>query len=101
MRASAVDHWGPRFLASLNNLRNPFGYAGGGLVSTGGDPIPGFADGGLVGPGGTPVHLHLGGHSFALSGASGIVNALVAEAGRHQIRSGGTKPSWYGGRMNG
>jgi hypothetical protein len=102
MRASAVDHWGPRFLASLNNLRDPFGYALGGLVDSIHAPVPGFADGGLVGPGGTPVHLHLGGHSFALTGASGIVNALVAEAGRHQIRSGGTKPSWYGsGRING
>jgi hypothetical protein len=101
MRASAVDHWGPRFLASLNNLRNPFGYAGGGLLSTGGDPIPGFADGGLVGAGGTPVHLHLGEHSFALGGAPNVVDALVVEAHRQQIRSAGVKPSWFAGRPGG
>jgi hypothetical protein len=42
------------------------------------------------------VHLHLGTHSFALSGASNIVSSLVVEANRQQMRSAGTKPSWYG-----
>jgi len=99
MRARAVDHWGPRFMASLNALRSPSGFAGGGLVMPR-HALPHFADGGLVaaGAGGTPVHLHLGGHSFALSGAGGVVSALVTEAHRHKIRSAGTKPSWYGGR---
>lgn len=98
MRAAAVDAWGPRFMASLNAIRNPFaGFAAGGLVGRG------FADGGLVaaGAGGTPVHLHLGGHSFALSGAGGVVDALVVEASRQHIRSAGVKPSWYGGRPGG
>jgi prefoldin subunit 5 len=100
MRARAVDHWGPRFMASLNALRSPSGFAGGGLVMPR-HALPHFADGGLVAAGaggGTPVHLHLGGHSFALSGAGGVVDALVTEAHRHKIRSAGTKPSWYGGR---
>lgn len=93
MRARAVEKFGPRFFAALNGMQNPFGYAGGGLV-------PRFATGGLVaaGAGGTPVHLHLGGHSFALSGNEGVVSALVTEAHRHRMRSAGTKPSWYGGR---
>ena len=92
MRAAAVNRWGPRFMAALNGLQNPFGFAQGGLV-------PRFAAGGLVtaGGGGTPVHLHLGGHSFALSGQTGVVDALVTEAHRQRMRSAGTKPSWYGG----
>jgi len=44
-----------------------------------------------------PVHLHLGGQSFALSGQTGVVDALVTEAHRQRMRSAGTKPSWYGG----
>jgi hypothetical protein len=61
--------------------------------------LPAFAAGGLVsaGGGGTPVHLHLGGHSFALSGSESVVGSLVVEAHRHKIRSAGVKPSWYGG----
>jgi hypothetical protein len=91
MRAAAVNRWGPRFMAALNGLQNPFGYAGGGLV-------PRFAAGGLVGAGGgTPVHLHLGGHAFALSGSESVVSSLVTEAHRQRMRSAGTKPSWYGG----
>jgi len=92
MRAAAVNRWGPRFMAALNGLQNPFGFAQGGLV-------PRFAAGGLVraGAGGTPVHLHLGGHSFALSGSGDVVSALVTEANRQRMRSAGTKPSWYGG----
>ena len=102
MRARAVDHWGPRFMASLNALRSPFGFAGGGLVMPQ-RSLPRFAEGGLVaaGAGGAPVHLHLGGHSFALSGSTGVVDALVVEARRQQVRSAGIKPSWYGGRPGG
>jgi hypothetical protein len=102
MRARAVDHWGPRFMASLNALRSPFGFAGGGLVMPQ-RSLPRFAEGGLVaaGGGGAPVHLHLGGHSFALSGSTGVVEALVVEARRQQVRSAGVKPSWYGGRPGG
>jgi hypothetical protein len=92
MRAAAVNRLGAGFMSAIN------GFADGGMVmpSRG---IPSFANGGLVtaGAGGTPVHLHLGGHSFALSGNEGVVSALVTEAHRHKIRSAGIKPSWYGG----
>jgi hypothetical protein len=79
MRAAAVQRWGPSFMAALNGMA--------GRMPTRG--IPSFAGGGMVtaGAGGTPVHLHLGGHSFA----------LVTEAHRQRMRSAGTKPSWYGG----
>jgi hypothetical protein len=92
MRAAAVNRWGPRFMAALNGLQNPFGFAQGGLV-------PRFAAGGLVAAGaaGAAVHLHLGGHSFALSGSESVVSSLVTEAHRQRMRSAGTKPSWYGG----
>ena len=102
MRARAVEHFGPRFFAALNNLRSPFGYASGGLVMPQ-RALPHFADGGLVtaGAGGAPVHLHLGGNTFALSGASHVVDALVVEARRQQVRSAGVKPSWFAGRPSG
>ena len=96
MRAAAVRNLGAGFLSNLNR------FAGGGMVmpSRG---VPRFAEGGLVaaGAGGAPVHLHLGGHSFALSGSTGVVDALVVEARRQQVRSAGVKPSWYGGRPGG
>jgi hypothetical protein len=47
------------------------------------------------------VHLHLGEHSFALGGAPNVVDALVVEAHRQQIRSAGVKPSWFAGRPGG
>jgi hypothetical protein len=47
------------------------------------------------------VHLHLGGHSFALSGNNGVVSALVVEAQRQQMRSAGVKPSWFAARPGG
>lgn len=89
MRAAAVRQWGPSFMAALNGM-------GGRMPSRG---LPAFAGGGLVSAsgGGTPVHLHLGGHSFALSGNESVVGSLVVEAHRHKIRSAGVKPSWYGG----
>jgi hypothetical protein len=105
MRSAAVSHWGPRMMYALNALRSPLAeFAGGGLV---GGPlmshaIPRFAEGGLVAAGGgTPVHLHLGGGSFALSGNDSVVSALVVEAHRQQIRSAGTKPSWFAARPSG
>ena len=88
MSAGAVRRLGSDFLASLNNP----GFALGGLV-------PRFAEGGLAtAGGGTPVHLHLGGNSFALTGSTSVVDALVVEANRQQMRSAGTKPSWYAGK---
>jgi hypothetical protein len=91
VNSASVRRLGTSFLSGLN------GYAAGGLVG-----IPRFAGGGLVSAGGgTPVHLHLGGQSFALSGHANVVGALVAEAGRQQMRSAGVKPSWFGGRAGG
>ena len=90
VNAAAVRRLGTGFLNALN------GFALGGLVS---GPRVGFAAGGLVSStssSGQPVHLHLGTHSFALSGASNVVSSLVVEANRQQMRSAGTKPSWYG-----
>jgi hypothetical protein len=88
LNAGSVRRLGVGFLEGLNS------FAAGGLI---GAPLPRFAEGGLVGGGGTPVHLHLGGHSFALSGNESVVGSLVVEAHRHKIRSAGVKPSWYGG----
>ena len=98
-RRASVDYYGPRLFAALNARMVPremfsrLGFAMGGLV--GGPPMS-FAGGGEV-SGGRPVHLHLGGQSFALSGQTGVVDALVTEAHRQRMRSAGTKPSWYGG----
>jgi hypothetical protein len=97
MRAAAVRHWGAGFMSNLNR------FAGGGMVmpSRG---VPSFADGGLVAAGGgtgRAVHLHLGGHEFALSGTSSVVDSLVTAANQQRMRSGGLKPSWYGGRASG
>jgi hypothetical protein len=87
MRAAAVDRWGPQFMMALNNLRNPFGYAGGGLVRT-----PRFATGGMVTattPDGTVVNLHFPGGSFALRGDREIVGGLTREARRAGMLSAG------------
>jgi len=91
MRRSVVDALGAPFFAALNRGMGSF------------LPRTRFATGGIVadGGGGTPVHLHLGGAEFALSGHSKVVDALVTEASRQRMRSGGLKPSWYGGRVSG
>lgn len=101
MRARAVDHWGPQFMAQLNAMRNPFaGFADGGFVMPQ-RSVPHFAEGGLVaGPGGQLVasfHFDSGG-AYRLAGPADVVNAMVKEAHQQQMRSAGTKPSWYGGR---
>jgi hypothetical protein len=90
VNAGAVSRIGTNYLHSLNRM------AEGGLIGS----LPNFANGGLVG-GGTPVHLHLGGKEFALAGAPSVVNELVVEAQRSQMRSAGLKPSWYGARPSG
>jgi hypothetical protein len=99
MRAAAVNHWGPRFMAALNNLRNPFGnYATGGLVHR----LPAFAAGGLVTTaGGTPVHLHLDGQAFPLRADNDVADSLLKTARAKQLLSAGRKPSWAGGRRYG
>jgi hypothetical protein len=93
MRKSAVSQLGLPFMEMLNRGRGSFlprgRYATGGLVGAG------------AGGGGTPVHLHLGGQSFALSGGADVVSSLAHEARRYQLRSAGTKPSWYGGTPGG
>jgi hypothetical protein len=95
LNAGSVSRLGVGFLQGLNN------FADGGLVMP--PPIH-FAEGGLVSAAsssGRPVHLHLGGSSFALSGSSGVVDALVSHAHAQQIRSAGVKPSWFAGRPSG
>ncbi len=102
MKARAVDHWGPQFMASLNALRNPFaGFNLGGMVDAMSAPLmpqrmPRFATGGLVtamagGSDGSPVHLHLGGHEFRLRGPKDTVNDLIYEARKSNFLSAGRR----------
>lgn len=87
MKARAVEHWGPRFMAALNAMQNPFGYRAGGLVR------PRFAAGGMVAArtaDGVTVNLTFaGGGSFALRGDREIVGGLTREARRAGMLSGG------------
>ena len=93
LNAGSVRRLGIGYLRALNT------FADGGLV---GMPPIRFAEGGLMGAGGgQAVHLHLGSQSFALSGSPSIVSALVTEAHAQQMRSAGTKPSWFAGRPGG
>jgi len=93
MKTRAVEHWGPRFMAALNSLQNPFGYAGGGLVR------PRFAAGGMVtarASDGTTVNLHFpSGSSFALRGDAGIVAGLVREGRRAGMLNAGRLPGAF------
>jgi len=86
MRARAVEHWGPRFMAALNAMQNPFGYRSGGLV-------PRFAAGGMVSArtaDGVTVNLTFaGGGTFALRGDAAIVGGLTREARRAGMLSAG------------
>jgi hypothetical protein len=84
VNAASVRALGVGYLDSLNSRR----FAAGGLVSA-------------ASSSGRPVHLHLGSSSFALSGSSGVVDALVSHAHAQQIRSAGVKPSWFAGRPSG
>jgi len=92
MRAAAVNKWGPQFMAALNSMRNPFGYAGGGLVRR-------FATGGMVTArtaDGTTVNLHFpSGSSFALRGDAGIVAGLVREGRRAGMLNAGRLPGAF------
>lgn len=98
-RRSSVAYYGSSIFQALNNRSIPrdyfsrIGYAAGGMVGG----TASFADGGMVG-GGTPVHLHLDGQQYAMTASENVATALVASARRHQMRSAGVKPSWYGGR---
>jgi len=86
MRAAAVSKWGPRFMAALNGMQNPFGYAGGGLVR------PRFAAGGMVTArtsDGVTVNLSFPGGTFALRGDAAIVGGLTREARRAGMLSAG------------
>jgi len=87
MRAAAVSKWGPRFMAALNSLQNPFGYAGGGLVRA-----QRFAAGGMVTArtaDGVTVNLSFPGGTFALRGDAAIVGGLTREARRAGMLSAG------------
>lgn len=92
INAGSVRRLGVGFLQGLNS------FATGGLVGM--RPLS-FAGGGSVSAGGRPVHLHLGAQSFALSGSSNVVDALVSHAHSAQMRSAGVKPSWYAGTPGG
>jgi len=86
MRAAAVSKWGPRFMAALNGMQNPFGYAGGGLVRQR------FATGGMVTArtaDGVTVNLSFPGGTFALRGDAEIVGGLTREARRAGMLSAG------------
>jgi hypothetical protein len=88
INAASVRRLGAAFLHSLNGFRL------GGLV---GEPPMRFAAGGMVpSASGQPVHLHLGGHEYITSASPAVAAALTVEATRQQMRSAGTKPSWYG-----
>jgi len=95
MKTKAVDHWGPRFMHALNNLRNPFGFAEGGLVGLGASLMPAsgarFAEGGLAATeAGTPVHLHFpSGGQVQLQGDKAVVRSLLREARRAGMVSAG------------
>ena len=95
MRARAVEHFGPRFMAALNALRNPLtGYSLGGLVDRQ-HHLPRFAEGGMVSTrtsDGATVNLHFPGGSFSLRGDKGIVMGLTREARRAALLSGGRAP---------
>lgn len=91
MRAAAVRRWGPRFMAALNAMRNPFsGFADGGAVRVRG--VPGFAGGGLArAGGGATVNLMFPGGSFALTADNAIVGGLAREAKRAGMLAGGRR----------
>ncbi|HEX2634811.1 MAG TPA: hypothetical protein VHM22_18560 [Bradyrhizobium sp.] len=95
MRAAAVKHWGPSFMAALNALRNPLGgYSLGGMVRS---PrlLPRFAGGGMVTAttgDGVTVNLHFPGGAFALRGDKSIVQGLTREARRAGMLSAGRLP---------
>ena len=101
MRTAAVDHWGPRFMHALNNLKNPLGFADGGLVGLGASLMPAsgarFAEGGLAAAEtGTPVHLHFpSGAQVQLRGDRAVTEALLREARRAQMLSGGRRPGAF------
>ena len=101
MKTKAVDHWGPQFMHALNSLRNPFGFAEGGLVGLGASLMPAsgarFAEGGLAAAEtGTPVHLHFpSGGQVQLRGDRAVTEALLREARRAQMLSGGRRPGTF------
>jgi hypothetical protein len=95
MRTAAVRHWGVDFMAAINNLRNPLGFAEGGLVGLGASLMPAsgarFAEGGLAATeAGTPVHLHFpSGGQVQLHGDKAVVRSLLREARRAGMVSAG------------
>jgi hypothetical protein len=88
MRARAVERWGPQFMEMLNNLRNPFAFAQGGMVRS---RRTSFASGGLVAGGGATVNLMFPGGSFALQADNAIVGSLTREARRAGMLQGGRR----------
>ncbi|WP_027521763.1 hypothetical protein [Bradyrhizobium sp. Ec3.3] len=107
IRAAAVKKWGVGFFAALNNLREPGGFAGGGVVRAAASamlpPVPRFAGGGpvIVGAGaggGNPFTLQIGNDVFTgLTATDDAVERLGRYAVRKQVSSAGRKPNWYRG----
>lgn len=108
IRAAAVKKFGVGFFAALNNLREPGGFAGGGLVRAAASavlpPLPRFAmggpviAGGAVGGGGRPFTLQIGGEEFGgLTASDDAVDRLGRYSVRKQVRSAGRKPTWFKG----
>ncbi|MBR0876878.1 hypothetical protein JQ608_06640 [Bradyrhizobium liaoningense] len=106
IKAAAVKKWGVGFFHALNNLRDPGGFATGGLVRAASavlPPIPRFAAGGPViagggAGGGRPFALHIGGEEFSgLTASQDAVDKLERYSVRKQVRSAGRKPTWFRG----
>jgi len=92
MKTKAVDHWGPQFMHALNSLRNPFGFAEGGLVGLGASLMPAsgarFAEGGLAAAEtGTPVTLVLDGQRFSMMSDNAVADSLLRVARKRSMLS--------------
>lgn len=107
IKAAAVKKWGVGFFHALNNMREPGGFATGGLVHAASailPPLPRFAAGGPVivgggaGGGGRPFTLQIGGEEFGgLTASDDAVDKLGRYSVRKQVRSAGRKPTWFKG----
>lgn len=117
IKAQAVKHYGVSLMDAINNMsagiRNAR-YAGGGLAgSLAGVGVPRFASGGMVdnpfaghfatstslGNAFHQVTIQIGGWEASLLGTPEQVDKFKRFANEQQMKSGGTKPSWYGGRV--
>lgn len=88
IRARAARHYGPAFMAAVNDMRLPR-FADGGLVARAIDRLPRVAGGGAGGSTGTPVNIHLpSGERFALQADAGNADALQRALRRQALKTG-------------